>query len=132
MVTIRATPERRGRSASRDFVLMLLVLFLLLVGATRLFVPDSASDSLSFGQRVLNTLSGLIGCFGLLVATGFLLALLETVKHYLIRSYARRLEDNLTRLAPLARDATGRADSQNFALVLPHLGVELFQRLGRE
>ena len=41
MVTRLHTPRRWGRSASRDFVLMLLVLFIFLLGATRLFGPDT-------------------------------------------------------------------------------------------
>jgi hypothetical protein len=122
MVTRPRGAGRRGRSSSRDFVLMLLVLFVFLLAATRLFGPDAAADTRSFGQRVLGTLVGLVECFGLLIATGFLLAVLEAVKLYFARSHARRLEDGLTQLAPLTRDASRLATPAGLALVLPHLG----------
>ena len=122
MVTRRREAGRWGRSTSRDFVLMLLVLFVFLLAATRLFGPDAVADTRPFGKRVLDTLLGLVQCFGLLVATGFLLAILEAVKLYFARSYARRLEDGLTQLAPLTRDASRLATADTFALVLPHLG----------
>jgi hypothetical protein len=113
---------RWGRSTSRDFVLMLLVLFVFLVAATRLFGPESATDPQTFGKRLLDTLLGLVQCFGLLIATGILLAVLESIKLYSARSHARRLEDGLTRLAPLTRDASLLATADSLALVLPHLG----------
>ena len=122
MVTSRQTPGRPARSTSRDFVLMLLVLFVLLLIATKLFGPDAGSDTRSFGERLLATLLGLVQCFGLLLITAFLLALLGRLNHYLARSQARRLEDSLMRLAPLTRDVRGRADAASFAIVLPHLG----------
>jgi hypothetical protein len=122
MVTRPHTPGRWGRSTSRDFVLMLLVLFVFLVAATRLLGPDAAADPRTFGTRILATLLGLVQCFGLLIATGVLLALLESIKLYSARSHARRLEDGLTRLAPLTRDVCRLATADSLALVLPHVG----------
>ena len=125
MVTSPHRPGRRGRSASRDFMFVLFVLFVFfvfLMVASRLFGPAAVVDSVSFGQRVLTVLLLLVQCFGFLVGTGFLLALLNTLKHYLARSHVRRLEDSLMRLAPLTRDTRGHANAESFSLVLPHLG----------
>ncbi len=121
MVASPPSSRRHGRSALWDFLLMLLVLFAFLIAA-RLFVPNGPADPLSFGERVLASLLGLIQCFGLIVATAFLGALIDTLQHYFARSHVRRLEDALTRLAPLSRDARGHANNQGMSLVLPHLG----------
>ena len=122
MVTSPPTSRRRGRSALRHFVLMLLVLSGSLIAATRLFGPYGPDDSLSFGEQILAVLQRMIQCFGLFIAMGFLLVLLDTLHHYFARSHLRRLEEALLRLAPLSRDARGHATAQGFSLVLPHLG----------
>src|SRR4051794_30444832 len=121
MFSRRLHARRWGRSASRDFVLMLLILFVFMVAVMRWLGPEDSPDTRSLGHRIFTIILGFVQCFGLIVGVGFLLALFELFKRYLAQSHARLMEDKLAGIIPLTQDARQGSSSNNLAVVLHHL-----------
>ena len=93
--------RQRAARVSHDYLMMLAMMIIVCIAVVRILTPDQATDPRPLWERVVNSLIGLLQCFGLCIGASVLIASLEVLKQQATKYHLQRIEKRRARLDSL-------------------------------